>query len=381
MKISILGFGTVGKGVYDMLTALSEYETGPVLVLPEFKDADFKVTDLRMITEDPTVDVVVETMGGISPAFEFCKEALLHGKHVVTSNKAMVVAKGLELQKVAEENHVGFLFSAACGGAMPYLSTLDVAARTDEITYVGGILNGTTNFMLSAMQQDFVDYDEILKKAQELGYAEKDPTADVSGMDSLRKIILASAIAFNKMPVAGMLNEGIESITVADIKHFRSLGLTCRLLTEAVPTENGVAAYVEPMLFPENSLVASVQKNFNLSIYVGKNVDRIEICGQGAGRYPTASSVVRDIAALKTGSRYMFREGLEEVTADCSGRLKSYYVRCEEKNVLLFAPEEVYEQGENWVIKTKPLAVSEMHAKAAEVRKAGGKLFFAGLEA
>ena len=316
MKVAILGFGTVGVGVYEMLQKAPGFEPGPVLVRPGKEDQPFKVSSMEQIANDPEVYAVAEVMGGIEPANSYVAMALKAGKHVVTSNKALVAAHGIELAGIAREQGVSFLFSAACGGGVPFLHNLAIASESDRILALGGILNGTTNFMLDAMQSEGMDYGAALKIAQQLGYAEADPTADVSGLDALRKIMLACAVAYDKLPVDGFAREGIESITAEDVAHFQSLGLTCRLITSGGETDDSVYAYVEPVLFPANAPECSVVKNFNMAKYLGENAGSIVLMGQGAGRYPTASAVVRDLYGL--GSLAMLRPGCVKVTADNS---------------------------------------------------------------
>ena len=224
MKVAVLGYGTVGVGVYEMLKKAEGLEAGPVLVRPGKKDADFKVCDLNEIVADPSVDAVAEVMGGVEPAFSYAMAAIRAGKHFVTSNKALVAARGVELFHAANEQGVAFLFSAACGGGVPFLHNLARAVKTDEILSVGGILNGTTNFMLDRMQSSGMDYADALKQAQQLGYAEADPTADVTGLDALRKIMLACAVAWGVLPQEGLLNEGIDSLSAADVADFMARG-------------------------------------------------------------------------------------------------------------------------------------------------------------
>ena len=306
MKVAVLGFGTVGVGVYEMLKNAPGFEQGPVLVRPGKEDAPFKVSSMEAIANDPEVFAVAEVMGGIEPANSYVAMALAAGKHVVTSNKALVAAHGIELAALARDKGVSFLFSAACGGGVPFLHNLAIASESDRILSLGGILNGTTNFMLDAMQSEGKDYGDVLRQAQALGYAEADPTADVSGLDALRKIMLACAVAYDKLPVDGFCREGIESITAEDVAHFQSLGLTCRLVTSGGETRDSVYAYVEPVLFPASAPECSVLKNFNMAKYLGENAGSIVLMGQGAGRYPTASAVVRDLYGL--GSLEMLRE-------------------------------------------------------------------------
>ena len=379
MKVAILGFGTVGVGVYEMLEKCPGLEPGPVLVRKGKEDKPFKVSSIEQIVNDPEVGAVAEVMGGIEPANSYVAAALKAGKHVVTSNKALVAAHGIELAELARASGVSFLFSAACGGGVPFLHNLAIAAQSDEILSLGGILNGTTNFMLDAMQSEGKDYGDVLRQAQALGYAEADPTADVSGLDALRKIMLACAVAYNKLPVDGFSREGIESITAADVADFQAKGLTCRLITSGGPAGESVYAYVEPVLFPASSPECSVVKNFNMAKYNGQNAGAIVLMGQGAGRYPTASAVVRDLCGL--GSLEMLRPECVKVRADNAGCAHAYYVRVDADKADRFSFAESKADGASVRGVTALMAVPEMHAIANEIRQEGGSIFFAAMEA
>ena len=377
MKVAVLGFGTVGVGVYEMLKTAPGLEAGPVLVRPGKEDADFKVSSMEAILADPSVGAVAEVMGGIEPANTYVSMALEAGRHVVTSNKALVAAHGIELAKLARENSVSFLFSAACGGGVPFLHNLAIAAQSDKILSLGGILNGTTNFMLDAMQSEGKDYGDVLRQAQALGYAEADPTADVSGLDALRKIMLACAVAYDKLPVDGFCLEGIESITASDVAHFQSRGLTCRLVTSGGEAGESVYAYVEPVLFPASAPECSVLKNFNMAKYLGENAGAIVLMGQGAGRFPTASAVVRDLCGL--GTLEMLRPACRKVTADNSACVHAYYVRTDAKNASRFSFAESARADSAVRGVTEPMSVPAMHALAQQIRKEGGGVFFAAM--
>ena len=381
MKVAVLGYGTVGVGVYEMLKGAKGLEQGPVLVRPGKKDQPFKVTSMEEILNDPSVGAVAEVMGGVEPAYTYAAAALKAGKHFVTSNKALVAAKGVELNALARENGVAFLFSAACGGGVPFLHNLAIARESDQILSVGGILNGTTNYMLDAMQRMGLDYEEALKDAQRLGYAEADPTADVSGLDALRKIMLACAVAYNKLPNDGLLNEGIESITAADVAHFQARGYTCRLLARGSMAEDGaISAYVEPVLLREGAPECAVLQNYNLARYEGACAGPIVLIGQGAGRWPTASAVVRDLGDILEGKRAMLQEGCKHVRADNSQDLHSYYVRLP-ADMAGEIPCEVSEQeGELLRMITKPISVSQMHFAAGQLRAEGASVFFAEVD-
>lgn len=380
MKVAVLGFGTVGYGVYEMLKNAEGLECGPVLVRPGKEDEPFKVSDINAICSDASVGAVAEVMGGVEPAFSYACAALKAGKHFVTSNKALVAAKGPELAALAEENDVAFLFSAACGGGVPFLHNMALAVQSDEILSVGGILNGTTNYMLDAMQRRSMSYQEALADAQKLGYAEADPTADVTGLDALRKIMLACAVAFGKMPVDGLNNEGIDSFTAQDADFIRQKGLTARLIVSGEPSEGGrLAAYVEPVLFEENAPECSVLTNFNMAKYDGRNSGRIVLMGQGAGRWPTASAVIRDLSDVLCGRRYMMSPAVECVTADNSSVLHRYLVSLPNGTEAPFSIEKYERYGDRVYMLTQPVAVSEMHARAKELRGSGMRVFFAAI--
>lgn len=380
MKVALLGFGTVGVGVYGMLDGAYGLEQGPVLVRRGKYDSSFKVTEIEKIVNDPSVGAVAEVMGGIEPAYSYVSAALAAGKHVVTSNKALVAAHGPELAELAEKKNVAFLFSAACGGGVPFLHNLALATESDKILSVGGILNGTTNYMLDAMQRRDMDYADALKDAQRLGYAEADPTADVSGLDALRKIMLACAVAYDQLPAEGLNNEGIESLTAADVAHFKARGLTCRLLASGGLSDEGrVYAFVEPVLLPASAAECAVLDNFNLARYEGENSGAIILIGQGAGRWPTASAVVRDLSCILQGQRTMMQAGCPRVKADNSACSRVYYVRLPARFEDMLPLKEAERDGDLLRAVTEPMPVSAMHEAAAKLRQAGAEVFFAAM--
>lgn len=381
MKVAVLGYGTVGVGVYEMLKAAEDLEPGPVLVRPGKVDTDFKVSSIDDIVGDPSVDAVAEVMGGVEPAFTYAMAAIRAGKHFVTSNKALVAAKGVELNRAAREAGVCFLFSAACGGGVPILHNLARAARTDEILSVGGILNGTTNFMLDQMQSTGKDYADALKQAQELGYAEADPTADVTGLDALRKIMLACAVAWGILPQSGLLNEGIDSLNAEDVKDFMERGYVCRLVASGQRAEDGrISAYVEPVLVRAGDAESAVLKNYNMARYEGRNAGPIAMIGQGAGRYPTASAVLRDLSGICQGESAMFPADCIDGAADNSAAAHAYYMRLPKTCADAVPTAKILADDGNVIrILTKCVSVQNMHACTAELRKAGQKVFFAAV--
>ena len=381
MKVAVLGYGTVGVGVYGMLEAAESLTAGPVLVRPGKKDADFKVCDLQEIVGDPSVDAVAEVMGGVEPAFTYAMAAIRAGKHFVTSNKALVAAKGVELFRAAKEENVAFLFSAACGGGVPFLHNLARAVKTDEILSVGGILNGTTNFMLDQMQSTGMDYTDALKQAQQLGYAEADPTADVTGLDALRKIMLACAVAWGVLPQDGLLNEGIDSLNAADVADFMGRGWTCRLIASGSRSADGrIAAYVEPVLLSAGEAECAVLRNFNLARYEGKNAGSIAMIGQGAGRWPTASAVLRDLSGIAEGESDMFPVDVRNGAADNAAESHAYYVRlpsaCKDR---LSAAKVLSDESGVLRLVTEKISVAAMHEAVKAMRAEGNAVFFAAL--
>lgn len=380
MKAAVLGFGTVGYGVYEMLKNAEGLSAGPVLVRPGKADEPFKTDSLEAILADDSIDAVAEVMGGVEPAFSYAKAVIESGKHFVTSNKALVAAKGPELAQLARENGVAFLFSAACGGGVPFLHNMSLAAQIDEIEVVGGILNGTTNYMLDAMQRKGLTYAEALSDAQKLGYAEADPTADVTGLDALRKIMLACAVAYGKMPADGLNNEGIDSFTDTDAAYLHSKGLTCRLVVSGFPCgADAVSAFVEPILFGPSAPECSVLENFNMARYHGKCSGDIVLMGQGAGRWPTASAVLRDLSDILSGRRTMMSPDVKCVRADNSSVLRKYCVRVPEGTELSLPAEREELFSGNRYVYTADVPVSVMHAEAEKLRKGGAKVFFASI--
>ena len=381
MKVAVLGYGTVGVGVYEMLKKAEGLEAGPVLVRPGKKDADFKVCDLNEIVADPSVDAVAEVMGGVEPAFSYAMAAIRAGKHFVTSNKALVAARGVELFHAANEQGVAFLFSAACGGGVPFLHNLARAVKTDEILSVGGILNGTTNFMLDRMQSSGMDYADALKQAQQLGYAEADPTADVTGLDALRKIMLACAVAWGVLPQEGLLNEGIDSLSAADVADFMARGWTCRLIASGCRAADGrIAACVEPVLLSAGEAECAVLKNFNLARYEGKNAGSIAMIGQGAGRWPTASAVLRDLSGIAEGETAMFPADVCNGAADNAAECHAYYVRLPSACRGRLPAAEVLSDADGVLrLLTDKMSVAAMHAAAKALRAEGCGVFFAAL--
>jgi len=310
MKIAVLGYGTVGSGVVEVLEknqkiishrAGKEIEVKYVLELRDFPGQSIQekiVHDYEVILNDEEIEIVVEVMGGVEPARTFAEKALLAGKSVVTSNKALVAKYGADLMKTARNNHVNFMFEASVGGGIPILRALATSLTGDEVEEVTGILNGTTNYMMTKMFYEGADYEEVLKEAQANGYAEADPTADVEGFDACRKIaILASIISGKTVDFEEIYTEGIRKITVEDVKYAKELGMTIKLLAECKKTDGKWYASVAPYLLGKEHPLYSVNGVFNAVCVRGNMLGDAMFYGSGAGKLPTASAVAADIIA------------------------------------------------------------------------------------
>ena len=354
MKIGLLGFGVVGRGVYEITEARDDMQVVKVLCLEDIKLPDAEaVKDIRAIVEDDSIDTVVEAMGGLHPAYEFVRAAMEAGKNVVTSNKALVCTFYDELLPLAKEKGISFRCTAAVGGGIGWLSELERARRVQKIVEVGGIMNGTCNYILDNMTRTGLSYDEALKQAQSLGYAEANPSTDVDGIDTWHKVILSSNIAFGvtvdkqSVPVAGIRN-----ITAADVDAFKAHGMVCKLISTGKRVGDGFSVYVQPTLVKAGELEAAVPMNYNLITFLGETSERMSFYGQGAGRYPTAYNVVEDLVDVLNGKGFYAPYG-GSVSADNSGKLR-YYVRGGWNG----AAEESWGDG----VVTAPVAVGEIHA-------------------
>lgn len=310
MRIALLGYGTVGSGVVEVLEknrelisarAGKEIEVKYILDLKDFSGQKIQekvVHEYDVILNDGEVEVVVEAMGGIEPAYTYVKNALLAGKSVVSSNKALVAKYGAELMKIARGKHVNFLFEASVGGGIPILRALGSSLTGDEIEKITGILNGTTNYMMTKMFYEGADYAAVLKEAQANGFAEADPTADVEGYDACRKIAILTSIISGKMvDFEEIYTEGISKITTEDMKYAKALGMTVKLLAECEKVDGKWFAQVAPCLLSKEHPLYSVNEVFNAVFVKGNMLGDAMFYGSGAGKLPTASAVVADIVA------------------------------------------------------------------------------------
>ncbi len=351
MKVALLGYGTVGSGVVEVIRenyesiakrAGTELDIKYILDLREFPGepiADLIVHDFNVILNDNEVEIVAEAMGGVNPAYEFAKASLAAGKSYVTSNKELVAMHGPELLAIAKENNVNFLFEASVGGGIPIIRPLNQSITADEVEEITGILNGTTNFILTKMKDEGRDFEDVLHEAQELGYAEKNPAADVEGYDACRKIAILSSLAFGEhVSFEEVPTEGITKITPEDMAYAEKLGKVIKLVGTCRKQNGEVYARVAPMLIAKDHPLAMVNDVFNGVFVKGNMVGDLMFYGRGAGKLPTASAVVGDIvdAAKHKGTNIMTIWEREKISLMNPGDVVSnHFVRVEMKDPII----------------------------------------------
>lgn len=323
---ALLGLGTVGTGVYKVLKSQEEEMEQKIgaavaikkILVRNLKKAAAKLQEPELLTdswqeilEDDSIDIIIEVMGGIHPAKEYITAALRAGKHVVTANKDLVASFGGELLDCAAEHHCDFLFEASVAGGIPIIRPLKQCLAGNHISEVVGIVNGTTNFILTKMTQEHMEFADALALATRLGYAEADPTADIQGYDAGRKVAIMASIAFNsRVTFEDVSTEGITHISSKDIRYAKELGCVIKLLGVAKNAENGIEVKVQPMLVPEGHPLASVNDSFNAVFVHGDAVDDAMFYGRGAGELPTASAIVGDVFDI-----------VRNILFQCTGRI------------------------------------------------------------
>ena len=345
VNVAILGFGTVGSGVAELLTqngSLIERRVDGlvrlkyILDVRDFPDSPYRdcfVKEFSVIERDPEVDIVVETIGGATVALEYTSRALRAGKSVVSSNKELVATHGCQLLKLAREHGCSYLFEASVGGGIPILRPLTSCLAANELSQVTGILNGTTNYILTRMIRAGLTFEQALKEAQDKGYAEKDPTADVDGHDACRKICILAALAFGRQVYPGQVpTQGIRGVTLEDVAYADSAGYKIKLLGRALRQPEGkVCAFVAPHLVPGEDPLAGVEDVFNAIAVTGNAIGDVMFYGRGAGKMPTASAVVADVMDiardLKRDRRNDWEEGDPGLVVSDDGLSSPWYVR------------------------------------------------------
>ena len=346
MKIGLLGHGTVGSGVRKIVDEkktkeISELEISKILVRYEKDITDQRMTvDIHDIVDDPTIDVVVECIGGDEPAFSYVQAALFNGKHVVTSNKKMLVNHLGELLETARTRGVSLKYEAACGGGIPWMSNLDRTKRIDDIESFRGIFNGTTNYILSKMSDEGSEFAVALKEAQDCGYAEFDPSDDIDGMDTAYKVVLSSCKCFGILAnIQDIDIYGIRHISAKDIAYACKHGYVCKLIGSGVKSDSCVSGTVISTFIPKQNIFATIPANFNAIESDSKTLGKMTYVGQGAGSYPTAHAVVQDLIDLVLHQDTEVSFGVS-VCVDNKRRVSSFYVR----SVNLNRMEEVIEE-------------------------------------
>ncbi len=343
MKIGIMGFGVVGSGVGEIIAnspdslasrAGEAVEVASILDLRDFPDSKYKcfTKDFNDILNNPEIEAVIEVMGGTKPAYEFTKQLLLAGKNVISSNKELVAKHGTELLQIAKEKNVNYLFEASVGGGIPIIRPLYSSLSANDLTDILGILNGTTNYILTQMIKEGESFADALKGAQEKGYAEKDPTADVEGHDTCRKIAILSSLAFGKYVNSEDIDtEGITKITLQDVAYANAMGGVIKLLGMSTKAENGVYACVCPAILKKEHPLAGIDDVFNGIMVKGEGLGDVMFYGRGAGSLPTASAVVSDlIDVVKHRNKHIilgWTEGEDGYLLDSNEQMFRFYVR------------------------------------------------------
>ena len=380
MKIAILGYGVVGSGAYEVL-ASHGYPVKRVLdIRPHDELGDVLTANYDDILNDKEIGVVAEAIGGLEPAHTFVVKALKAGKHVVSSNKHLICTYYEELHRLAIENGVTLRFTSAVGGGIPWLYNLKRSVRCDEVTKIMGIMNGTTNFILDAMITDSREFDDVLKEAQALGYAEANPSADVDGLDTARKTAISSSIAFNTI-----INEedvsifSMRTIQKCDIEYIVGrLGKTVRYLGFGINNGDSASVFVEPAILSYKAPESNVCKNFNMITLFGNSVGRLSFFGQGAGKYPTGNALAQDVIDIVSGSRELSFSPCE-LKVDNGSHKRQYYIRTKAhlEGEFIESAEKI---GANNHIITKPMSVKQIHTLSKAILVSDSSSFFAGFE-
>lgn len=390
INVAIMGYGTVGSGVAEIIVshkeslakrAKEEINIKYILDIREFPGdplEDKFTKDFNEILNDDEVKVVAEVMGGLNPAYTFVKQCLEKGKSVVTSNKELVAAKGAELLQIAQDNNVNFLFEASVGGGIPIIRPMSQCLAANEVVEVAGILNGTTNFILTKMIREKMSFEDALALAQQLGYAEKDPTADVEGYDAVRKICILASLAYGKHVYPdGIHTEGISKITLADVAYAAAWGGVIKLIGSVQKLDDGrIDIFVAPMLLQGDSQLAGVDDVFNGIMVRGDSTGDVVFYGKGAGKMPTASAVVADIIDcikhFKARKYLYWADGVnDEYVLPYEQSVCAMYVRAEGANVESAANKAFGEvsfigkqTGDDAAFVTGEMSVAQFNEKA-----------------
>jgi len=379
LNIGLLGYGTVGKGVEFLLKNERNMSLHAIFRRAGKANGPLMTDQIDQVIANPQIDTIVEAMGGLEPAHGYLRKALLNHKNVITANKALVNAFGQELNQLALQNNVSFVFSAACGGGIPFLPTMVDTLKDSSIQAVGGILNGTTNFIIDKMEREALPFEDALKQAQDLGYAEADPTGDLNGTDTSYKLRLALAVS-NRVWVDqnSILVAGIQNLKAEDIKFFNQKQWVLRLLAHGEKGES-LSAVVEPTLLGSTSEEAKILENNNLA-WFKTTTDKITVLtGQGAGSLPTATNVVRDLKAIQNKPQTFLSGLMKFAFADNDTDQGSYYVRTNrsiKSNFLDQHAQESWEEGPYLYTITRCVKTLTIHQEVKKLSQQG-EVFFA----
>lgn len=376
MNIAILGYGVVGGGVHALLKdgALGIH-VKRILDIRPLPELEGLLTDnIADILSDPDIDCVVETIGGMHPALSFVTAALRAGKSVATSNKELISHALAPLAEGAAMHNVQIRFSASVGGGVPWIDNVARQKRSDTLLAVSGIVNGTTNYILDAMEHG-ASFEDALGEAQAKGYAEANPSADLDGIDVQRKCAISASLAFDTiLEPMHIPTLGISAIRKGDIDTFAAHGLTCKLMMHASRVSGGISAYVEPTLLTADALAAHTPTNHNCISLVGEHAGHLAFFGQGAGRYPTAQNILQDLLDIAANTVYRAR-GIQPATIENQHVQHAYYVRTTQPGPLAAYKAEAWGDG----ILTRPMGVSDMHTLARDLLAADPDTFIAGI--
>jgi len=386
-NIAILGYGTVGSGVYEIAVKNAEsikrksgqeIKVKRILDIRDFADhpePGLFTKDYSDILNDAEISVVAEVMGGLDPAYRFTKDALLAGKSVVTSNKELVATHGTELLQIAAEKNVNYMFEASVGGGIPVIRPLNQCLAANEISEIFGILNGTTNYILTKMIKNGESFEDALADAQAKGYAERNPAADVEGHDACRKICILSSLAFGKtVEYSKIHTEGITNITLEDVKYAKSLGYVIKLIGYAQNDGGEVLCRVSPMLVSVDNPLAGVEDVFNAIMIRGDSVGDVMFYGRGAGKLPTASAVMADVIDIVKddgNKRYIWKKSEQEFLRDYKNAEVALFVRTSSANAAniskVFGDVSITSGGEEAAFITPVGKESELMAKLEQL--------------
>jgi len=388
IKVAVFGYGTVGSGVVQVIDdnnkLISErigddIQVKYILDLREFpgdKNEAKVIHDVNVILDDPEISIICETMGGVKPAYDFTKNALLKGKSVCTSNKELVAAHGPELLAVAKENNCSYLFEASVGGGIPIIRPMNSSLAPECVEKIMGILNGTTNYMLTKMSREGSSYEDVLKEAQELGYAERNPEADVEGYDACRKIAILSSLMTGKtVNYEDIYTEGITKITAKDFEYASKMGKSIKLLAIAENKDGKLTAMVAPFMIGKEHPLNGVNDVFNGIYVTGNMLDDVMFYGRGAGKLPTASAVVSDVieCARNLGRTVEFNWKDEKaVVSDFKGSTRRFFVRAKESvsdeaNKLFAGIKEIKLSDDEYAFVTDKMSEREFDDKIVKL--------------